>query len=199
MTGPTIATVPFRITFNQKEIVRDTLSNVQSRYAKMIPFEHAGLQHIRKLSNKTAAACDFQSYIIIQSPHESLGQSIMEEVKSLWTDYNMFSSYALVLFCNPTPNNQSYNLRVNFDPVVIGKDEVQRLVQQFDYVLQQLPEKIDQRIQDVQFCSPQDIQQLGIWNPPLPVARDNSLHELVMRHCISQPNTLAVSSWVSCL
>jgi len=196
MTGPTIATVPFRIIFSQEETVRGALTNVQTRYATMIPFEQIGLQNIRTLSDNAAAACEFQSYIIIQPPSEDLGQSLMESSPIFWTDYKMFSSYSLVLFLSPSSNNRGYNIRVNFDPVVIGENEVQRLLQQFEYVFRQLSDKFNQKIQDIQMCSPEDLRQLEIWNPPLHVPRENCLHDLVLKHCTTQPNALAVSSWV---
>jgi non-ribosomal peptide synthetase component F len=196
ITGPTITTVPFRIRIDSQQSVQAALTAVQDQSTTMVPFSQAGLQHIRKLSEEAAAACDFQSHLIVQSPRIPLGQTIMTELRDSRDSYEMFSSYALVMICTPASDDE-LSVSINFDPDIMDGEGVQRLVQQFEHILRQIRQDPNQNIGDLQMCSPQDIRQLEIWNAHLPAESDECLHELVLEHCAAQPLALAVCSWVS--
>lgn len=63
MTGPTITTIPLRITFEQGQTVHEALIAHQYQMTAMIPFEQTGIQNIKQISNEAAAACEFQSHM----------------------------------------------------------------------------------------------------------------------------------------
>lgn len=163
----------------------------------MIPFSQAGLQYISRLSDEAAAACDFQTFLVIQAPRESLGPSLMTELRDTTDDYRLFSSYALVVICSPTSDG-TIVVTVNFDPDIIVKEEIQRLLQQFEFILRQLYESPQETIVHIGMCSPEDVHQLEVWNTALPPSNEKCLHEMVLGSCATQPEAPAISSWVSC-
>lgn len=61
ITGPTIATLPFRVRLGVDETIEMALAAVQQQMTRTIKFEQTGLQHIRKMGPEAAAACDFHS------------------------------------------------------------------------------------------------------------------------------------------
>ena len=188
--------MPFRVHIDSQQSVQVALTAVQDQSTTMVPFLQAGLQHIRKLSEEAAAACDFQSHLIVQSPKLPLGQSLMTELQDSSNSSEIFSTYALVMICTPASDDELF-VSINFDPNVMDGEGVQRLVQQFEHILRQIRQNHNQNIGDLQMCSPQDIRQLEVWNADLPAESDECLHELVLEHCAAQPDALAVCSWVS--
>lgn len=73
MSGPTIATVPVRVSWKEKgsdndtaTTLRELLSKVQTQAAEMMPFEQTGLQHIARASEDAQAACQFQTLFVVQ-------------------------------------------------------------------------------------------------------------------------------------
>ena len=66
MLGPTITTVPVRVSLSEDATVASFLKSVQSQATEMIPFEHYGLQNISRASGAAARAIDFQNLLVVQ-------------------------------------------------------------------------------------------------------------------------------------
>ena len=47
----------------------------------------------------------------------------------------------------------------------------------------------------LQVISPVDIAQLVKWNSDLPLAEHETLHGVILNHCMSQPDHTAISLW----
>ena len=67
MVGPTIATVPIRISICPEDTISSALDQIQAYLTRMIPYEQAGLSRIAKASEDAARACGFQSHLNIQT------------------------------------------------------------------------------------------------------------------------------------
>ena len=65
--GPVLATVPIRLKLQQDTPVIDFLKHVQDHASSMIPYEQAGIQQIRRLSEDCKRACEFQNLLVVQS------------------------------------------------------------------------------------------------------------------------------------
>jgi brevianamide F synthase len=168
LTGPTIATLPFRVQVQADESVQAALEVIQMHATRMIPFEQTGLQHIRQMSDEAASASNFQSLLAVQIPRETYHQSQLMLLQNSYSDYKAFASYAFVLVCNLTTQNNLVNVTANFDPDIIEPGQAGHLVSQFTHVLQQLCTHPEQQIQEVEVISPEDIEQLHKWNSPWP-------------------------------
>ncbi|KAL2015582.1 hypothetical protein VTK56DRAFT_5215 [Thermocarpiscus australiensis] len=64
--GPTLSTVPVRITLDYAESVRRYVERVQQQAVGMVDFQHAGLQTIRRSSSEAEVACQFQNLLVVQ-------------------------------------------------------------------------------------------------------------------------------------
>jgi amino acid adenylation domain-containing protein len=195
LTGPTFATFPFRVRLRGEEAVHTALEDVQNHATKLIPFEQTGLQRIRRMGREAAAACNFQSQLGLQhawKQDDSDGRLMIPQTDH--TDYSGFASYAFVLICSLTEND-SLDVLANFDPSIVEPHEADRLVAQFAHVLQQLCAHPERRISEVEVVSPQDIEQLLLWNSALPEPCEQTIHDLVLRQCSQRPGAPAISSW----
>jgi non-ribosomal peptide synthetase component F len=77
--GATITTSPMRLKLDRQLTIGEFLQDVQRQSSAAIPYQFAGLQHIRKLSSDTAVACDFQSLLAIVA-----GDSMKDPEGGLW-------------------------------------------------------------------------------------------------------------------
>ncbi|KAJ0382654.1 hypothetical protein COL922a_012104 [Colletotrichum nupharicola] len=65
--GPTIATVPVRVSISKNFTVLEFLRQVQDQATAMIPFEQAGIQQIKSLNEDTKRGCGFQNLLVVQA------------------------------------------------------------------------------------------------------------------------------------
>ncbi|KAF2742358.1 nonribosomal peptide synthase-like protein [Sporormia fimetaria CBS 119925] len=197
IVGPTIATSPVRLRLNRTATVAEYLQEVQRQASAALPFQFAGLQHIRKLSSDAAVACDFQSLLAIAA-----GDSMEDPEGGLWdlqstgTVGTNFFNYALIFNC--TASKDSVHVEAHYDGQVIDGWLVQRLLQQFDYLLKCLnsTEFSNQKLFDLKLLNPADEKILSIWNST-PV---NTIHKCVhnviyQKQCILRPSAIAIEAW----
>ncbi|KAK2758725.1 NRPS [Arachnomyces sp. PD_36] len=196
ITGPTIATLPLRVQLNPDDTIQDTLSKIQNEVTLMIPYEQIGLQNLRKLNPETAAACDFQSHVAVQSPAVAAGESIFEPTETNQNhDYGAFASYAFLLVCHLGEKPEDpIKIAVNYDSAVVGPSEAQRMTEQFQHVLGCLMSDPGRSLRSIHPVSSQDMQELTEWNSNLPSSYDRCLHDMVLDYAITRPNAPAISA-----
>lgn len=198
LTGPTIATVPLRVQLKRKDLLEHALSRLQQQNARLIPFLHFGLQNIRKLSLDAARACEFQSHLSIQPA------GMLDDKTSGWLvpvkqpdsqEYEGFLSYALTLVCHLSADNSEIRVTACYDSTIMENIEARRLISQFGGVVHQILNNPDITIDDIEVISSEDLQKLVEWNQDIPVATNETLHDLVLVHSLESPYTEAVCAW----
>lgn len=195
LTGPTITTVPIRVELRNDQSLAEALDGIQKNMIAAIPYEQAGLQNIRQMSSEAAAACEFQSHLGIQPLEADSGESFLFGQGQSRNCSDQFSSYAFVLVCSLSSDNQTISVECNFDAGIVDEDEARKHVRVFQTILCQLCGDPEQRVGDLQVISPADVAQLAKWNSHMPLARYETLHNLILRHCVSQSDRAAISSW----
>lgn len=203
LTGPTVATVPFRVRVTGTRSVEDHLDDVQRQVTTMTPYEQFGLQNIRKLSPDAARACGFQTHFGVQTATATPPNSVFTHLRSRDADYQNFSSYAFVFICQLPGGGMSagrhgrtsIEINASYDSHVVPTPQAQRMVEQFEHILRQLVDGCSRRVQDISGLSPRDMHQLNGWNAALPESHDRVLHELVFSHANSHPDSPAISAW----
>lgn len=197
VSGPTLSSYPLRVKINWDNSVDDMLSTLQSQTTATIPYEHTGLQNIRRRSHEAAIACDFQCQLGIQPELEPEEGSLCTIREDNHLDYRAFANYALVLVCHPRRTIQEQDITVStaYDPEIIDEYQVQRIVGQFSHFLVQLLHNPQYKVQDVPRLQPSDWQQVAQWNGNLPLSFDQCLHELVFSHRQKNPHASALSAW----
>ena len=67
MMGPTIATVPVRVSLDWAASISDFLQAIQTQALDMIPFEHTGVQRIRRINAELERSSQFQTLLMIST------------------------------------------------------------------------------------------------------------------------------------
>ncbi|KAI9038003.1 acetyl-CoA synthetase-like protein [Aspergillus affinis] len=196
LTGPTIATVPFRIELPAACTTKECLSQIQNRLTRMIPHEQTGLQKIRQINQETTAACNFQCHIIIQPADESPSKDKIFKEPPLEEDiYSNFASSPLVLIFTHSADKNKLKLTSNFDLSHLSSIEAEAFSHQLDHVFQQIFRDQNIPIKEIDVISPEDLARLSSYNMKAPQRVDRLIHDLVFESCRMQPTKIAIASW----
>ncbi|GLA69669.1 nonribosomal peptide synthase [Aspergillus tubingensis] len=198
MTGPTFSSFPLRVQLGLDcYTVEDALSKIQQQAADRIPFQHFGLQNIRTTSPEAVQACQFQSYLAIQAaPPSQEASSLVAELRDGREDYGALAEYAFVMVCRLNDADiSSMQVIANYDPQVISSAMAKRIAGQFSHILQQLPKNLQTPLNQLDVLSPDDNNQLSVWNRELPSSLDVCLHDLVRAHATVAPDSAAICAW----
>ncbi|KAJ6007645.1 hypothetical protein N7540_011621 [Penicillium herquei] len=197
MSGPTIATIPFRVQLPLDHSVGPILKSLRSTADDMLPFEQLGLYQIGRLGAEASASCQFQTLVVIQSPPQYQYDYLSETTH----DHNLlnhatFGTYPVTLVCDLAKD--SVRVQAVYDDTLVPPTQMQRILSQLSTILQQMTESANGSsiaLKDVKTISEDDMQQLEHWNGQLPPKIDCCLHELILEHCKKQPDQLAVCAW----
>ncbi|KAL2134934.1 hypothetical protein VTI74DRAFT_10341 [Chaetomium olivicolor] len=195
LIGPTLATVPFRVVLDWKETVRALLDRVQLQSFAMLEFEQYGLQNIKKSASTAAAACNFQSLLVVH-PELETRKDNNELVWSAERSTSDFLTNALTLECQPT--GCQLILTASYDSSIMDAKQMDRMLTTFDYILQQLCQgesNKNLRLQDIDTISPSDRFEIATINEQLPPLIKDRVHDMFARQAAATPNALAVSAW----
>ncbi|KAF4156800.1 hypothetical protein CNMCM6069_006322 [Aspergillus lentulus] len=115
MTSPTVATMPLRIQLDPAASIEDTLDRLVQQTVQSIPHEQTGLQNMRRWGGDIAAACDFQTLLVIQQIDGSTGFSLLG-TEAQESSFAAFCTYTLTRVCNL--NVDPVEIKAWFDPNV---------------------------------------------------------------------------------
>ncbi|KAI4155608.1 MAG: hypothetical protein LQ340_000881 [Diploschistes diacapsis] len=192
--GPTLTTIPQRVRLDKAFSLQHLLQEIHQLSAEVIPYQHAGLQHIRCLSSDAETACDFQNLLVIQTAGEGGRLDLLRPQDDGVSD--SFFTYPLVLEC--TANVAQIDIEAHYDLSAMSEWQMERLLYQFDSVLKQLGvahRNPGQTISEVQVFSPQDMQLVRDWNYNAPIAFDECIHKVFAQLALRQPESPAVCAW----
>ncbi|KKK17327.1 hypothetical protein AOCH_002450 [Aspergillus ochraceoroseus] len=198
MSGPTIATVPFRVHLSPTTRVTDALESLLSKADEMLPFEQRGLYHIGHLGSDTAAACQFQTLVVIQSPPQYQYKYLRETTQDHdLLNHATFGTYPLTLVCDLA--HDSVRVQAVYDDQVIPVEQMQRILDQFRTILVQIAgvqhDDASMVLSRIESVSARDLQELKHWNGQVPPKVDICMHDLILEQCRSQPGSPAVCAW----
>lgn len=197
IVGATIATSPMRLKLNRQLTIEEYLHEVQRQSSAALPFQFAGLQHIRKLSSDTAVACEFQSLLAIVA-----GDSMKDPEGGLWdlqstgTIGTNFFNYALIFNC--TVSKDDIHIEAHYDSQVIQSWLVQRLLQQFEFILSHfnIPESASDTLNELKLLNPADEEAIAKWNSrPVNVINKCIHNAIFQEQVILRPSAVALDAW----
>lgn len=195
--GATITTSPMRFKLNRQVTIKDYLQEVQRQSSAAIPHQFAGLQHIRKLSSDTAAACDFQSLLVITS-----GDSMKDPEGGLWDLQSTgavgtnFFNYGLIFNCSV--DKSGIEVEANYDSQVVQPWLLQRILEQFGFLIEQLnaEQTLSRQLGELHLLNSGDQSLIASWNSRPVNAVDRCIHDSVFQNqVILRPTAIAIDSW----
>ncbi|KAI8952013.1 acetyl-CoA synthetase-like protein [Xylaria longipes] len=198
MMGPTIATVPIRITVNRSSTVQALLETVQSQAVGMVRFEQTGLPHIQRLSEDCKMGCAFQSFLIVQPEARHDSEDFLFDSSTLKSGVDhgdAFNQYAICLTVDLFQDHLRF--RIYYDSVVVAPTRMSRLLDRLDGIFQQLSlrENGSKLISDLDTSSATDLKQIWGWNDTIVERSDETIHGIFGRVAAQQPHAPAICSW----
>ena len=200
ISGPTIATVPFRARWDDDLKIRDLLEDIQQKTTAMIPFEQMGLQNISSVSHDAQAACQFQTLFVVQQEEEEgeeLSGVMRRDEASEAETWANFATYPLLVECTMQQKRVSFLFSYSTD--VLEHPQVANMMRQFKHVLSKLASGsaslLDTPIADFDLLNSHDRMQLDHWNTGNINPIQKSMHQLFSETVASQPTRPAISSW----
>ncbi|CAG7927134.1 unnamed protein product [Penicillium olsonii] len=192
MTSPTVATMPFRVQLDPAASIADTLDSVVAQTVRSIPHEQTGLQNIRKFGEDVAAACEFQTLLVIQHIESTTGYSLLG-AEARETSLSAFGTHALTLVCNL--NADPVELKAWHDPKIVPERQVCRILGQLKHVVENIFKSPAATVNDCMTVSPSDAEEISAWNRPVPALSQEGVEVLFRQQCVAHPNQLAVDGW----
>lgn len=190
--GPTITTVPLRVCLQGEHSIMSELSRLQEQLATMVPFEQLGVQNIRRLGPDAAAACDFQTLLLILPAQAASKNEFLLPIDQR-DSAEVFSTYALEITCETDANETC--IRFDFDPRVVQQQQAQRLLSCYTHIMRQMQQDPNKKISDIDYLDPSANREIMQWNAKLSQAVDQFVHEGIHQQCIETPDAPAVCAW----
>ena len=196
--GPTFATVPVRVSVDKRMAASEFLSALQSQSATMMAYEQIGLQNIRRLSPSAKNACDFQTLLVVQPEEDrDTGDRLFgPNSKTAGVSTNstaQFNSYALMLILSIA--GDTVKAKASFDSKVLSAEQVERLLRQLDWTVQQFLPEPKESLGAISSASPQDREDMWRWNKEVALSYDQSVQSLFYKQVSRHPRSVAVDGW----
>ncbi|KAB5554579.1 hypothetical protein GE09DRAFT_1203703 [Coniochaeta sp. 2T2.1] len=206
VAGPTIATIPVRVTVDRQANSTKFLAALQLDAIERVPYEQTGLSRIRQISDEARQACEFQTLLVVQMPEEEggggrEGNLFRGEVRRRGAEhdarYHGFQTYPLSLICTPDTRTDKLQVRVCFDSAVVGREAVARMAQDLELLLRRLcsPDLYGASLGQVTSTREKDLTQIWKWNSEVFPGVDRCVHELVSEIARAQPDVTAIRGW----
>ncbi|KAL0471191.1 non-ribosomal peptide synthetase [Neurospora intermedia] len=145
--GPMITTVPVRVCIDREQTVAEYLQQVAEQMITQIPYEHAGLQHIRRLSDDALQACELRTGLVLHPAAGEVGVTENTPANGLVPagdseaaqEALKFNTYALMLVCSLEADG--FLVMASFDSKTVEMDVVKKALDQLQVVVRQLCEE----------------------------------------------------------
>ncbi|RAL62410.1 hypothetical protein DID88_004976 [Monilinia fructigena] len=196
IVGPLIATVPVRINVNRSSSIESYLQSVQQSMLARIPYQHMGMQNIRKVSQDAQHACETGTGLVINSEPEYVGSDLGFKSGDVELESLHFNPYPLMLACGIRKNG--FRICANFDSSLIEITQMERMLAQLQMACSQLTKNLSRRIDEVSCLPDIELNQIWQWNQTPPLSLDKSSKRIRADASIKQGSIYpqAVVSWV---
>lgn len=196
IVGPLIATLPIRIRIHRKSSVESYLQAVQQGISTRTPYQHMGMQYIRKVSRDAQHACEAGTGLVIQPEPEYVGSELGVETGDVVREALHFNPYPLMLGCGIRKGG--FRICASFDSSLIEVAQMKRILEQLETACSQLTKNLSRRIDEISCLPETELNQIWRWNQIAPLSLDQSSGRLRADENIRQGSIYphAVVSWV---
>ncbi|KAM0346346.1 hypothetical protein ACHAPU_005777 [Fusarium lateritium] len=196
--GPTLTTIPSRIQIDRDATIGHFLDTLHKQAAQVIPYQHAGLQHIKRLGDSMAVACDFKTLLVIQTVDEvTAQQELLQPLESDVYEANFFT-YPLVIECSVEAD--SLALTVHYNEAVLSTWQTKRLAHQLQVLVEQLiclSQEPTRTVSELRLYGEGDLQMIREWNSPR--LESDTVHDSIpsefWKLVALQPDATCIRAW----
>ncbi|PYI35680.1 nonribosomal peptide synthase SidD [Aspergillus indologenus CBS 114.80] len=194
--GPLIATLPVRIHVSRTSTVESYLQAVQQTILARVPYQHMGMQNIRKVSHDAQHACEAGTGLVVQLEPEYVGSDLGFETGDVVREALHFNPYPLMLGC--AVRKGGFRVCASFDGSLIEVAQMKRMLVQLEVACVELTKGLQRRIEDISCLPEVELNQIWQWNQSPPLTRDESSGRLRADATIKQGAQYpsAVVPWV---
>ncbi|KAF9765373.1 hypothetical protein IL306_002344 [Fusarium sp. DS 682] len=194
--GPTLTTVPSRVQIDRNITVGHFLKTLHDQATQLIPYQHAGIQRIKRLGHAISDACDFKNLLVIQTTNKVKNQQDLLQPLQDEIDQQNFFTYPLVIECSIETHNLI--LSIHYDQNVMTSWQTSRVAHQFEALVQQLivlSREPTRKVSELRLYSQEDVEMIRGWNNKDLEPTEESIASLFWKSVTIQPNDTAIRAW----
>lgn len=174
--GPLNATVPIRIRIDRGASAASYLRDVQQAMSARTPYQHMGMQYIRRVSRDAQHACEAPTGIVVQPEPELVGGDL---------GFGLGDPVREALHFNPYPLMLAFGLRkggfrvcASFDKSLIDVTQMEKVLAQIEVACARLTEDLDRKVGQVSCMPKEELDQIWRWNQTAPLAPEEATGRL---------------------
>ncbi|KAK2807650.1 Non-ribosomal peptide synthetase [Onygenales sp. PD_10] len=196
IVGPLIATVPVRVRIHRASSVENYLQSIQQGMSSRTPYQHMGMQNIRKVSPDAQHACEAPTGLVVQPEPEYVGSELGFKTGDVVREALHFNPYPLMLAFGIRKGG--FRVCASFDSTLIDISQMERILAQLEKACLQLSSDVSRRISDISCLPAAELNQIWEWNKIAPLSVDESSGKLRANANTKQESRYppAVVSWV---
>ncbi|PKY00819.1 nonribosomal peptide synthase SidD [Aspergillus campestris IBT 28561] len=174
IVGPLIATVPVRIRVSRADTVGSYLQTVQQGPLTRTPYQHMGMQNIRKVSDDSQHACEAPTGLVIQPEPEYVGGELGFTHGDVVREALHFNPYPLMLACG-IQKTGGFRVCASFDSAIIEVAQMERILAQLETVCHELMGNgLSHNLNEISCVPEVELNQIWQWNKTPPLSMDDS-------------------------
>ncbi|KAJ6783608.1 hypothetical protein PWT90_05284 [Aphanocladium album] len=196
ITGPTIASVPVRVSIPGEKTIGEFLRQVQDQNLDMIPHEQFGLQRIAKISSDARDACEFSSLMVVQ-PQKFGGNTetvdvISRRLDGKSSDGSGENYYTYPLIVQFHLMDSEFEVSILYAPSQLSESRIAGLTYHIEHIVAQLLGNTSKLVKDISVNGPWDLQKAMKWNQEDQTPVDACVHDMIAEHVAWDANREAV-------
>ncbi|KAG9246929.1 nonribosomal siderophore peptide synthase Sid2 [Calycina marina] len=194
--GPLIATVPVRVHVNREMTIDSYLAAVQQSMLDRTPYQHMGMQNIRKVSQDAQHACEAGTGLVIQPEPEYTGSELGFDQGDVVREALHFNPYPFMLAFGIQKGG--FRVCASWDSSLIGPAQTERILKQLEMACAQLARGTAIKIGQISCIADAELNKIWSWNQQAPMSLDSTSGKLRAEASINQGTTYppAVVRWV---
>ncbi|TQW00269.1 nonribosomal peptide synthase SidD [Cordyceps javanica] len=166
--GPMVATVPIRVQIDFSKTVSDLLRDVQQTMSRIVPYQHAGMQNIRKASEDAQFACETGTGIVIQPASSDSFSDLGFQACDAVQEALHFNPYPLMIAFGL--GKTQIQVSASFDDALIDVSKMNRILAQLETAFLKISQGPEERVEDISIIPATELNQLWAQNRLAPLS-----------------------------
>lgn len=196
IVGPMIATIPMRVRVRRNMSVESYLQAVQQSVLSRIPYQHMGMQNIRKVSKDAQYACEAGTGIVVQPEPEYDGNELGFAKGDPVREALYFNPYPLMLAFGI--RKDGFRVCASFDKDLVAVSQMERVLSQLETACAEIVKDLSRAVNEVSCLPVPELHQIWQWNKDAPLELNSSADSMRVGSTIKQGPAYphAVNSWI---